>query len=179
MSWDGAGRLYRYFVCTKSDCTDIDIQCTETGCTEKTCTESVCTEIVMYRKRRTPYLCTAVCMIQHLAVSVEHWLVTTEGRHKTTANTRDSYRQAGKNTKWMTNTFHMQTWYICIWLNDYSTYLTIDTPLQACEHTWLITVWHTYRDTTIIWHQWHWHMALTVQVCSFWGYAVPSHVLHM
>ena len=28
--------LYRYFVCTESDCTDIDIQCTETGCTEKT-----------------------------------------------------------------------------------------------------------------------------------------------
>jgi len=27
--------LYRYFVCTKSDCTDIDIQCTKTGCTEK------------------------------------------------------------------------------------------------------------------------------------------------
>jgi len=27
--------LYRYIVCTVSDCTDIDIQCTETGCTEK------------------------------------------------------------------------------------------------------------------------------------------------
>jgi len=27
--------LYRYFVCTESNCTDIDIQCTETGCTEK------------------------------------------------------------------------------------------------------------------------------------------------
>jgi len=28
--------LYRYFVGTETDCTDIDIQCTETGCTEKT-----------------------------------------------------------------------------------------------------------------------------------------------
>jgi len=27
--------LYRYFVCTEGDCTDIDFQCTETGCTEK------------------------------------------------------------------------------------------------------------------------------------------------
>ena len=27
--------LHRYFVCTESDCTDIDIQCTETCCTEK------------------------------------------------------------------------------------------------------------------------------------------------
>ena len=47
--------LYRYFLWTESDCTDIDFQCTETGCTEKTCTESVCTEIVLYRKRPTPY----------------------------------------------------------------------------------------------------------------------------
>jgi len=41
--------LYRYFVCTESDCTDNNIQCIETGCTEKTSTESVCTEIVLYR----------------------------------------------------------------------------------------------------------------------------------
>jgi len=51
----GSG-LYRYFVCTETDCTDIDIQCTETGCTEKKRTESVCIEIVLYRKRPTPIL---------------------------------------------------------------------------------------------------------------------------
>jgi len=28
--------LYRYFVCTESDYTDIDFQCTESGCNEKT-----------------------------------------------------------------------------------------------------------------------------------------------
>jgi len=42
--------LYWYFVCTESDCTNIDIQCTKTGCIEKR-TENICTKIVMYRKR--------------------------------------------------------------------------------------------------------------------------------
>jgi len=46
-------RLYQYFVCTKSDCTDNDIQCTKTGCTEKN-VPKVCNEIVLYRKRPTP-----------------------------------------------------------------------------------------------------------------------------
>ena len=50
--------LYRsgrnqYFVCTESDCTDIDIQYTETGCTESECTET-CHVMKATHLRKTP-----------------------------------------------------------------------------------------------------------------------------